>query len=359
MITLIRPLPAGNAIQVYMQPPSGAVQWRLLRKTEDTFTGHDDAGAVLIRETEDDRYLIDVTALVNGTEYFYRLYSLVDSVWLASATVSATPAASYQDAHADAMSVVRERLELGLKVELVRGTIHHKRNAVGVLTAPPIFEDTVFPVVTVHLQNSGSSERGIGEIVTPEFMLDGDIVDGEGWLSRVQLLIIVWALNPDERIALRKAVRRIIQANLPVFDEAGMIQIDVSFSDTEDFETYGAPVYQTSCQFSCMVAEEVVTGEEASITDVVVGLQDETRIGLYCVGGSLMADGVTLRMMMSMPPSSDDPAEGFTVRVNGVDTAIVSASIDGNYVILVLATAVYAGQIVRVSYNSDIGTITG
>jgi len=77
----------------------------------------------------------------------------------------------------------------------------------------------VFPLVTIHLESEDPSIHAIGQDIS------GDYYDGvgqsweesDGWLAEVRLTIIGWSLNSDERIELRKALRRIILANMPVF----------------------------------------------------------------------------------------------------------------------------------------------
>lgn len=79
----------------------------------------------------------------------------------------------------------------------------------------------------------------------------------EGWLSSVQIQIVGWSLNADERIELRKAIGRIIKANLSLFDHEGMIQIEVSQQDVEDFTSFSAPVYQSMASFSCLAPSHI------------------------------------------------------------------------------------------------------
>ncbi len=143
-----------------------------------------------------------------------------------------------------------------------------------VLTAPPIFEETSFPVVVVHLTNETPAEHGIGEQVT----MDGQGSDGlwnqtEGWLARTTISVIGWCLNPDVRINIRKALRRLVIGNLQVFYAAGLREIDFSQQDTEELTgTYGAPVYWAECTFSCL-SPLAVGGQVEPITDITVDVQ--------------------------------------------------------------------------------------
>lgn len=270
MIARIQPLAAGNALRIFLEVPADALKLRLLRKVSDTFTGQDDADALLVA----DEILpapLDTTALVNGTLYHYRAYYLIGAAWVASATVASTPAAIYADQGGDVLSLLRDRLDLGLQAEVARGTLSHDQGHIKVLTAPPLESETVWPLVTVHLQNESPSERGIGEVLaTDTFNEDTDSWgEAEGWLAGVQIIVMGWSLNPDERIELRKALRRIVVANLPVFDDAGMVEIQFAQQDTEDFGSYGAPVYQTLCTFSC-TAPVLVGSDVAAINEVQV-----------------------------------------------------------------------------------------
>lgn len=267
-ITQIQKLPIGNAVRVFIQPPAGATRWRLLRKTADSFSGQDDPEASVIHDG-DERVVLDAEALINGTTYCYKLYTWNGSVWAAEPSVSAVPNPNFTDIGTDVLSVVRDRLDEGLKVYVANGTLTHPKGHIQVLTAPPAFEDTAWPVVTVHLMQDAPGERGIGELIgIDEFDADAwDWKSSEGWLSRVQLTIIGWCLNADQRIALRRALKAIVIGNLPIFDAYGMVQIEFQQSDTEDFQSYAAPVYQVSNTFSCLAPSAVSTTDPA-ITDV-------------------------------------------------------------------------------------------
>ena len=80
---------------------------------------------------------------------------------------------------------------------------------------------------------------------------------------------MVWSLNVDERRLLRRLVKAALMANLPVFDDAGMVQIDLSFSDQEDFTSYPAPVYQAVGTLTCL-APSLIGDTVAPVTDVTV-----------------------------------------------------------------------------------------
>ena len=256
MISFIQSVAAGNALRVFLEPLAGARRWRLLRKISDTFSGAADVDALLVYEG-DDRPILDIQGLVNGTLYHYRPYYLIGPDWTAGATVTGTPATTFEDMAVDVLSLVRERLDLGLQVEVARGSLLHDEGHIKVLTAPPTSDSTVWPIVTVHLQDESQAERAIGVMIGADDFSDDLWTEKEGWLARTQLSIMGWSLNPDERIELRKALRRIVQANLSIFDFAGLVQVEFSQQDTEDFSSFGAPVYQVLCTLSCLAPSQV------------------------------------------------------------------------------------------------------
>jgi hypothetical protein len=260
-IAMILKPSAGNALRVFLQPPVGASSWRVLRKLADTFTGETDVDAAVVHDG-DERVVLDADGLVNGVTYYYRPYYLVGSSWQAGATVSSVPLATYDEQTPDVIRVVKERLEAGLLVELQRQNLTHENGAVPVFTAPPAYGAARWPIVSVHLTNEEPVERFIGEsIVGDEFDAGGgQWTEPEGWLSRVELAVVGWSLNSDERGELRRALRRIVMANLPVFDSYGFINVTFSQQDMEDFESYEAPVYQAMCTFSCLAPVSVLSG---------------------------------------------------------------------------------------------------
>lgn len=276
MISSVRPLYAGNALQLTLAPPTGALLWRVLRKAADDFTGADDAAALVAFEGNATRFIDAEPGLENEIPAFYRAYYSTDgAAWTASATASGVPLATYEDHSTDAMSVVRNRIDAGLAVEVGRGILSPASEVarISVLTAPPAAEMVSLPAVTVHLSDESPSERVLGEMIDGDSRLvDGRWVEHEGWMAAVKLEIVVWSLNPDERIALRKAVRRILVANLQVFDEAGMTEIEFSASDIDAVNgEYAANVYQTMFSFSCL-APVIVSSKVNAISDVLVNV---------------------------------------------------------------------------------------
>lgn len=256
MISLIQSPHAGNALRLFIEPPANAVVWRILRKGADTFTGESDPDAYVAYEG-DEKVITDAHYLQNEVMAFYRPYYTADGVtWTAGATAHGTPTADYVDHTTDVLSFLRERLEAGLYVECQRGTFVTETGAISVYTAPPSLErDLRLPLVTVHLENEDPGERAIGETIAgDEFDAIGfEWDESEGWLANVQITVIGWSLNSDERIELRKALRRIIIANLPIFSSQGIEQVSFTQSDIDAVNgEYPAQIYQVMCNFTCI-----------------------------------------------------------------------------------------------------------
>lgn len=267
MISQIQQLPAGNALRVFIDPPANALMWRLLRKDADNFVDQNDPAAVLVSDGTE-KYPVDAVNLKNGVLAYYKVYYF-NGTWVASATVSGTPLASYADMTNDVLSFVRERIDVGLQVEVARQVLKPNSGKIDVMTAPPVYEHTRWPVVSVHVDDDSSGERGLGEIIDPDSFnaSDDEWTETEGWLASQKLSIIGWTQNPDERIALRKSLRRIVVANLPIFDSIGMVEINFSQNDAEDFTSYDAAVYQVVCTLSCDAP--VVVGHDSSTIHTV------------------------------------------------------------------------------------------
>jgi hypothetical protein len=266
MISFAQSLAIGNAVRIVLSPPAGATRWRLLRKATDTFTGQDDPAALVVLDSKQTISAVDRTALTNTSTYFYRVYYLAATTWSGSATVPVTVTSDYQEVTDDVLTVVLDRLNQGLFVELQRGKLKHPNNRIPVLPAFPFQKEIAWPVVTVHLSSDGSDGRGIGETLAPDEFDGDDWEVGEGWLSRVRLDIIGWSQNAIERASLRQAIRRVLIANLPVFDSVGMIQIDLSQSDTE--EPHGEKntvIYKSVGSFSCVAPVQIVSKQDEII----------------------------------------------------------------------------------------------
>lgn len=268
-IPLIRPLAVGTALRLFLEPTLGAERWCVLRRADGGFTGHDDPDAAVVFESGFETTFVDTFELRNGTPYFYRLYCLTGGAWVSDGDIVGTPVYSVENETPDALMIVRDRLSDGLNAMIEVGSLAHPHGRIAVLTAPPVFDDTYWPVVTVHIANDASGERGLGEVidVDRDETDDGLVADREGWLSHVQITIVAWSLNPDERAALRRAISGLVIGNLPVFEALGLQQIDLSQDDTEDFTSFEAPVYQTVSTLRCL-APAVVRSDVAPISDV-------------------------------------------------------------------------------------------
>lgn len=274
MITLLQPLPIGNAIRVFLNPPSSAVYWRVLKKATDTFSGVGDLDAVVVFDG-DDKTVLDSSGVINNVAVFYKVYYFANNAWVAGNSVMSTAAAVYNDEAADVLSLVRERLELGLKVEVDRGELNNDLGYIQVYTAPPALTQNLrFPLVSIHLEDESPAERFIGDGYADEWdIVDEEWHESEGWLAAVKLSIVGWSLNPDQRIDLRKAIRRILIGNLPVFDDKGFIKIEFSSQDVDALGgEYNADIYQCMFNFSCIAPVRVgrsYSGDEL-VSDVVV-----------------------------------------------------------------------------------------
>lgn len=271
MISMIQPLHIGNAIRLYLEPPTAAVEWKVLRKGSASFSGHDDPSALLAYQG-DENVIVDVEGLQNEQIQFYCAFYTSDrSTWSAGNVVSATPRAIYEDHTTDVLSYLRERLEAGLLVECQRGNFQPEIGYIQVYTAPPSLErDLRFPLVTLHLESEQPGERGLGEVISGDVFdsIGFDWQESEGWLARVQITIVGWSLNSDERIELRKAIRRLIIANMSVFDSLGWVQIDLSQQDVNAINgEYPSPIYQVMSTFSC-VAPVRVSGKVDAVSQV-------------------------------------------------------------------------------------------
>lgn len=277
---MIVPLAVGNAVRLFLQPPAGALLWRVLRKAADTFTGEADPDALLAFEGADNAPL-DIMALMNGTAYWYRVYYWNGTVWSASASRSTTPAATYEDASTDVPTLLRDRLDAGLVAEIARGKLFPEAGFIKVSIAPPAWEDTGWPTVSVHCDAETRSSSAIGE------MLEADIYDAgatewdgiEGWLSDSRVTVTAWSQNVDERAELRKALRRIVIANLGVFADAGMLMINFSQQDM-DFVSgeYPANVYTSMGTFTCQAPARVIVERTPPVTDIEVVIDEVEAI---------------------------------------------------------------------------------
>lgn len=271
---MVHPLHAGNALQVFFDPPAGAVMWKVLRKASNTFTGHDDTSALVVYKGDENVIIEAANSLTNEQLWFYAVYYTSDEVtWTAGNVKSGTPKAIYKDETIDVLSHLRDRMEAGLLVECQRGNFLPELGYIQVYTSSPALEQGLrMPLVVLHLENEDTGDRAIGEMIaSDEFNVIGDDwTESEGWLANVRIRIEGWSLNSDERLELRKAIRRIIAANLPVFDSYGWVLPAIQQADNEfvNGEYGNAPMYQVNTIFSC-VAPVRVTGDVLAVNEII------------------------------------------------------------------------------------------
>jgi uncharacterized membrane protein len=269
MITLLRPLSAGSAVRLHTALPAGADYMRILRKASDTFAGPSDPAAAMVIDAFAEGTLIDLN-VKDGVLSWWHCWDWIGGSWVDSGpSQSATPATSYIDDRLDPQELVRLRIQSGLDAEIARGSLFPPSGAIQVTTAPFALADGItLPTVSVHLESTGPETRGIGDELQ-DFLdpVDGLYVGSEGWLARYALTVAAVSLNADERIALRKALRRIVQANLPIFADAGMSLVEFQQTDAEQFSENNAPLYITSGAFSC-VAPAFIRERDVSLVDV-------------------------------------------------------------------------------------------
>lgn len=274
MITMVHPLPVGNAARILIDPPAGALYWRLLRRTADAFTGADDNGAVLVADQSTDNAILDIDGLQNGTPYFWHDYAWNGSAWIDGGdSVSGVPDATYGDAGPDVQEIVRSRLAAAMAVEVARSNFSPRSGLIEVVTAPfQLAESIRFPMISVHMEGMGPAERFIGDEISPplpDFSVSPEEIDwSEGWFAQVTLAIVSVSLNSDERIDLRNAIRRAIIANTGVFAALGIQQVSLNQNDEEDFSSEKAgPLFLTRHTFTC-IAPTVVTASEPALAEV-------------------------------------------------------------------------------------------
>jgi hypothetical protein len=256
---MIEPIAAGNALRIFTAPMAGADYWRVLKKATNEFLDVDDTVDALVAYEGSEAVFIDAdyNSLPNDIAVFYRIYYHFEGdAWVSGNIISGTPSARYIDKSVDVMGFVRGRIEAGLKVECERENFQTELGYIQVYTAPPSLEQGIlFPCVTMSVEHDNIAERGIGEDPIGDYYddVEDEHLAGDGWLSSVSLSITGWSLNSDERVELRKALKRVITANLAIFDYVGIQQVDLSLSDVDAISgEFDAPLYQVNCTMSCV-----------------------------------------------------------------------------------------------------------
>lgn len=273
---MVQPLHVGNALRLHLRPPAGALRWRVVRRADAAFSGPapDDAQVVVFEGSE--KVFLDTAFVMNDVLLFYRAYyftSADESVYTESNVASGMSVSNYREQSEDVLTFLRERLLVGLQVEVQRGTLSHIDNYIPVYNAAPALEtDIRFPLVTIHLESDDPTERGIGEVLAPDvFDSIGDIWgESEGWIAATRLTVIGWSQNSDERIELRKALRRLVIANLQVFASKGWQQIEFGQQDIDSIDgEFPVPLFQVLGNFTCL-APVVVGGDAEPVHQVEV-----------------------------------------------------------------------------------------
>lgn len=275
MINAIRPLSAGAALRLWLSPPAGALWWRVLRRSAGTITGPTDADAVVVADRTTEESILDFAGLVDGIEHAYQAFYWTGAAFVASDVATGTPESTWGDGGFDVQVLLRERIDMHMAEEVRRATLIPGSGRIPVVTAPfSSIEDITFPTVSVYFASGEPGERAIGEDF-PGGALDPETgmgTESEGWLQRVSLQVSAVSLNSDERLALRRALLRAVQANLPVFDEAGFVQVSFSQKDSEQFSENNAPLFFSHGTFTCLAPAFVTSTTDAGPSDLSVTL---------------------------------------------------------------------------------------
>lgn len=247
MIHLLYPLSAGNALRILLSFPAGTTNARLLRRTDEAFTGPDDPDAYVVMGGYLDTSILDWHGLVNGQTYHYRLYVHNGTEWVVDDTRAGVPTSTFQLIQPDPMRAIPQRIEEGLDawISRVPGIVKGSRK-IPVLTAPPLKEAVDFPVVVCGLRDLSPTERALGDMVAPGYEDNDDPAawtQNTGWIARCTMEITGWTLNPEQRIRLGNALYAIVLANLEVWNYAGVQRPEFFQRHEEDYQSYNAPVF--------------------------------------------------------------------------------------------------------------------
>lgn len=279
-IALLRTLPIGHAVELVVSLDPGTMAWHVLRRTDDDFPVDplDDTNSVVIHveqcaPTDHARQIpvLDLKDVRHGQPYWYIAYGYDGLQWRGASPQPFTPQPHAHVRSIDPLTLLRDRLIVGLQDAVIAGRLKPASGNLPVLTAPPQTDTTTWPLVTLHLETDTAAERAIGEQIDQDYrrLTDGDWQETEGWLSRIEISVVGWSQNPDERSVLRQELKHLIIGNLPVFAALGLITPDWNQRDSEDFTTYNAPVYQTAGAFSCLVPS-ALTWTVPDITAITV-----------------------------------------------------------------------------------------
>lgn len=260
---------AAAAVYLYLDPPIGPSHLRLVRRYDDDFpaspTG---AGNIEIYAGPLTAGVLDWHEVVPGVVHWYAPYYLTGLTWTRGDERSITPTIQTHAPTLDSLDVIRERIEVGLNALLADNHLRHPAQHFSVLTAPPLLEDTVFPAVAVHLNQATTDQHFIGGFIGNSTTEAGQVRIDEGWWSRYQVQIEAWSLNPDERRLLRRAFRDILVAGRDVLELLGLMELEVTWIDDEDFLPNNAPLYHTAAKLSYL-SPDVIWSEGAPLREIV------------------------------------------------------------------------------------------
>jgi len=266
MIAVLNNVAVGNAISIFLAPPTGVEFWRVIRNETGSFGNQNDD--VLIYEGSD-KLIIDTAAIENNVTYFYTPFYWNGTVWLRGNTKSLASQFLIFDRSTDVLSLVRDRLDRGLNNFITRGDLAHASGQVNVLIASPQIEGVDFPIVTVHLESDNDQERFINDDAFADIEnKDGTVTATTGYLSNVTLEIVSRHLNADERNEYRDAIKAVLIGNIEVFESKSLSEIRYQFQDSEEFERYPAPFYFSRCTMACLAPSAIVDTAKA-IEDIV------------------------------------------------------------------------------------------
>lgn len=279
MIALIEALSAGNAVRLILSPPPGAADWRILRRTSDTITGPDDAGAVRVADWCRAEVWLDDEGLVNGTRVFYRVFyrnAAGAPITPAPDSVSVIPAHTARSPEITPLRVIRQRIEAGLAAAVADGRLKPPSGRVPIVIAPMMEREKIrLPVVSIHMESDRPMERAVAEYIASDELADGDIDITEGWLSEVTINIVGVSLNPDERVSLGEVLKHIILANLPIFSAYNIIRPAMTLTHSELVpEEKAAPLYVAAGTFTC-IAPSTVTATGPAVTGITLAVNLE------------------------------------------------------------------------------------
>ena len=264
---------AGAAVYLYLDPPTGPSHLRLVRRYDATFpalpTG---TGNVEVYAGPTTGGILDWHEVVPGAVHWYAPYYLTGATWTLGTAHSITPTIQTHAPTLDSLDVIRERIEVGLNALVADGYLRHPRNQFSVLTAPPVLEDACFPAVAVHLDQAVADTHVVGGFIGEDSTEDGLQRETEGWWARYQVQVEAWSLNPDERRLLRRALRDILVSGRDVLELIGLMELEVSLADSEDFQSYNAPLYHTVAKLSYL-APDVVWSEAAPLREIALPLE--------------------------------------------------------------------------------------